>query len=60
MSLFLKPVMLAEISRDVGLVFFASLFVGPITTDSWQFSIIFSGLTLSLIFWITSLFLAKE
>lgn len=52
--------MLAEISRDIGLVFFASLFVGPITTDTWRFSIIFSGIVLALIFWITSLFLAKE
>jgi len=60
MNALAKPIALSHISREVGLVFFASLFVGPISANAWNATLIFSGLILSLIFWITSLLLAKE
>lgn len=51
---------LAEINRDIGQIFFASMFIGPLVTGAIDWFIILSGLLLSLIFWSISLLLTKE
>jgi len=59
-SAFAKPVALSNIARDIGQVFFASMFVGPIAGNVFNTPLVASGIMLSAIFWLTSLFLAKE
>ena len=56
----LKPVALSETIRDVGLIFFASLFVGPLLGDKIKWSVVLLGLIVSLVLWYISLLLAKE
>ncbi|OHA24764.1 MAG: hypothetical protein A3D52_00405 [Candidatus Taylorbacteria bacterium RIFCSPHIGHO2_02_FULL_44_36] len=56
----LKPIALSEIIRDVGLIFFASLFVGPLLGDKINWSVVLFGLIISLVLWYISLLLAKE
>lgn len=51
---------LSEISRDIGQVFFASVFIGPFFNELLNWPLVISGLILSLIFWSISLFLTKE
>ncbi len=55
-----KPEAMGTISRDIGQVFFASLFVGQLTSDQVSMPIITSGLLLAIFFWLFSLLLAKE
>lgn len=56
----LKPVALSEIIRDVGLIFFASLFVSPLLGDKINWSVVMLGLIMSTIAWYIGLLLAKE
>jgi len=56
----LKPVALSETIRDVGLIFFASLFIGPLLGDKINWSVVLFGLIVSLTMWYFSLLLAKE
>ena len=55
-----KPEAMGTISRDIGQVFFASLFVGQLTNDPISTPIVVSGLLLAIFFWLFSLLLAKE
>ncbi|MBI2053614.1 MAG: hypothetical protein HYT41_02630 [Candidatus Sungbacteria bacterium] len=59
MTLLAKPEALAEIARDIGQVFFASLIVSPLVANALEIRLTIFGLTLSSIFWLTSLFLSK-
>jgi hypothetical protein len=49
---------LSEISRDIGQVFFASVFIGPLLGESLHLFLVYAGLLLSLIFWYLSMLLA--
>ena len=55
-----KPEALAEVSRDIGQVFFASLIAGPLVTGALDTNLTVFGLILSSIFWLTSIFLSKQ
>lgn len=55
-----KPEALSEISRDIGQVFFASFIAGPIVTGALDIPLGLSGLTLSIVFWLTSLLLSAK
>lgn len=55
----LKPNALAEISRDIGQVFFASMLIGPLVSGNTDVLILFSGLAFSAVAWIVSLLLSK-
>lgn len=57
---FAKPEAVGHISRDVGQVFFASLFVGQLTSEHVSIPIVVAGLLLAAFFWILSVLLAKE
>lgn len=50
---------LSEISRDIGQILFASVFIEPITKGSTDLKILFLGLILSLSAWSLSLLLTK-
>jgi len=60
MSSLAKPEALARISSEIGQVFFASLFVGPLATNSIDSTLLVYGLVLSAIFWTTSIVLSKQ
>jgi hypothetical protein len=51
---------LSQIMRDIGQVFFASVFIGPFFGNTLNWTVIISGLILSLIFWSIDLFLIRE
>lgn len=51
---------LSEIARDIGQIFFASMFVGPLINKTINWLLIVSGLLLALVFWSASLLLVKE
>jgi len=55
-----KPEIIGTISRDIAQVFFASLFVGQLIENTTNPRIIVIGLLLSLVFWLSSVLLAKE
>lgn len=55
-----KPETLSQIARDVGQVFFASMFIGPLIGGGLSAALVIWGLILSALFWYTSLLLAKE
>jgi hypothetical protein len=55
-----KPTALAEISRDIAQVLFASAFVDQMLNKEWRVGIIISGVSLSIIFWLTNLLLSKK
>ena len=57
---FVKPLALAEISRNIAEVLFAMLFIGPLLTEEFNGLLAFSGLFFSLFFWVISLFLEKR
>lgn len=49
---------ITEITKDIGLVFFASLFVGPIATGTIDFTLIVWGLVVSIATWQVSIIFA--
>jgi hypothetical protein len=49
---------LSEIARDVGQVFFASMFIGPLVIGSVNWPLIITGFLVSLIFWLLSLLMS--
>ncbi len=52
---------LSDISKDIGLVFFASLFIGPFIAGSKiQWPVVILGLLLAVVSWLLSLFLIKS
>lgn len=51
---------LSEINKDIGQIFFASMFVGPILTGIIDWFLSVFGLLLSAIFWSISLLIIKE
>jgi hypothetical protein len=60
MSVFAKTDALSEIARDIAQIFFASLFVGPLVTNSFNLALMLLGLTLAVIFWLVGLALIKS
>ena len=54
-----KLEIISEITRDIGQVFFASVFIAPLFSDTLNWTTVVSGLILSLIFWSLSLLLSK-
>lgn len=50
----------SEIARDIGQVFFASMFIGPIISSSVNFTLTFYGLTLSILAWYLSILFIKN
>lgn len=50
----------SEILRDIGQVFFASMFIGPLITGSVDLSISLFGLLFSVLAWYSSVSLIKE
>jgi len=46
--------------RDIGQVFFASVFIGPFFGSNLNWTVIIFGLILSLVFWSIDLFLIRE
>jgi hypothetical protein len=55
-----KTKVFSEILRDIGQVFFASMFIGPLITGSVDISISFFGLLFSVLAWYSSVSLIKE
>jgi hypothetical protein len=51
---------LSEISRDIGQVFFASVFLGPLLSEQSFWATSVSGLLFSITFWGVSLLLTRE
>ena len=60
LSIFRKYDTLSDLSKDIGLVFFATLFIGPIATRTFDPVMIGSGLLLSIVSWIVSLSIARK
>jgi hypothetical protein len=54
-----KLAVLSEIARDIGQVFFASTFVGPLAVGAINWPVLISGLVASLLFWAMSILLSK-
>jgi hypothetical protein len=50
---------LSEISRDIGQIFFASIFLTPLLGGTVNLSLMYAGLLLSLLFWYLSILLAN-
>ena len=57
---FRKYETISEISRDIGLVFFATMFIEPIVAKTLDPVTIILGLLLSLISWFFSLSIARK
>ncbi|MBI3075187.1 MAG: hypothetical protein HYY92_03190 [Parcubacteria group bacterium] len=57
--MFAKPETLSQISRDIGQVFFASMFVGPVVSGSFDTSVVVAGFIFTLLAWYVSLLFAK-
>ena len=55
-----KPSALSEITRDLGLLFFGSMIIGPIVTNQPDQSLIIYGTMFSLISWVGSIILSKD
>ena len=51
---------LSDISSDIGLVFFASMFIGPMLSNEFNWAVMVFGLILSISAWFVSLLLVKE
>ena len=51
---------LSEITRDIGQVFFASLFVGPLVSGGVNWLVIVLGLILTIIAWSLSVILNER
>lgn len=52
--------LISEIVRDIGQIFFASVFIGPLISGDNSPLILISGLSFSLIFWTLALSLPKS
>jgi hypothetical protein len=50
---------LSEISRDIGQVFFASVFLTSLLSGTLNLFLVYAGLLLSLIFWYLGILLAN-
>jgi hypothetical protein len=50
---------LSEISRDIGQVFFASVFLTPLLSGTLNLFLVYAGLLLSLILWYLSILLTN-
>jgi len=55
-----KSKVYSEISRDIGQVFFASLFIGPLVSGSIDFTFAFYGSLLSIFSWFLSILFIRE
>jgi hypothetical protein len=55
-----KATILSEIARDIAQVLFASVFVGPLLSESPKWTLVFLGLVLSASCWLLSLSVVKE
>ncbi len=55
-----KPLMLAEIMKDLGLIFFASVFLGPVLGGSSEPRTLATGFLLSVLSLTSALVLARE
>ena len=51
---------IADIIKDIGLIFFASLFVGPIATGNMDLNYMVWGLVASIAAWQTSIILTVK
>ena len=51
---------LADISSDMGQIFFASVFLGPLFSEKVNWLVVVSGLAFSAVAWLSSLLLTKE
>ena len=51
---------LSDISADMGQIFFASVFLGPMFSDEINWFIVMAGFACSLFAWLGSLLLIKE
>lgn len=52
----IKPDILSQITKDIGQVLFAGIFVGPIVSKSYSFISLLVGLVFSFVFWILSIY----
>ncbi len=59
-KIFKKYETISEITKDIGLVFFAGMFVGPIVGKTFDPIMISMGLVLALASWIFSLSIARK
>jgi len=50
---------LSQISRDIGQVFFASTFIGPMVSGAFDTPIVVAGFIFTLLAWYVSLLFAK-
>ncbi|MEI7513022.1 MAG: hypothetical protein WCJ74_00170 [bacterium] len=57
---FAKVDAISEITRDIGQVFFASMFVAPIMQAEINWAITLSGFILSIIFWVFSILISEK
>jgi len=48
---FINPKALGEISKDLGQIFFASVFLASLSGGTVNYFTVFTGLILSIIFW---------
>jgi hypothetical protein len=61
MQLYLeKSKVFSGIMRDIGQVFFASMFIGPLVTGSVDISLLSFGLLFSVLAWYSSVSLIRE
>lgn len=51
---------LSEITRDIGQVLFAGVFVGPILSQTYTTTTFVLGLMLSVCFWLLSMTIIKD
>lgn len=51
---------ISEVSRDIGQVFFASLFIGPLITGKINWLLVIMGFFLSIMFWLFGVLLIKD
>lgn len=54
-----KSETLSQISRDIGQVLFASMFIGPIMDGVFKLSVIATGFVFTLLAWYISFLFAK-
>jgi len=52
-SIFINPKALGEISKDLGQIFFASVFLAGLMGGAVNYFSVFTGFVLSIVFWST-------